>query len=167
MRRVDSLEKTLMLGGIGCRRKRDNRGWDGWMASLTGWTWVWVNSGRWWWTGKPGVLLFMGLQRVGHNWATDLIWSYLKGLVVFPTFFNFTLNLAIRSSWSGPQSAPSLVFADCRVSPSLPEKDIINLILMLTIWWCPCVESSLVLLEEYVCYDWCVICWFHLLESIP
>ena len=49
-------------------------GWDGWMASPTRWTWVWVNSGRWWWTGRPGVLRFMGSQRVGHNWATELNW---------------------------------------------------------------------------------------------
>ena len=53
----------------------DDRGWDGWMASLTRWTWVSVNSGSWWWTGRPGVLRFMGSQRVRHNWATDLIWS--------------------------------------------------------------------------------------------
>ena len=74
MRRVDSLEKTLMLGGIGVRRRRDDRGLDGWMASLTQWTWVWVNSGSWWWTGSPGVLRFMGLQRVRHDWATELNW---------------------------------------------------------------------------------------------
>ena len=72
LQRVDSLEKTLMLGGIGGRRRRDDRGWDGWMASLTRWTWVWVNSGRWWWTGTPGVLQFMGSQRVGHDWTTEL-----------------------------------------------------------------------------------------------
>ena len=47
---------------------------DGWMASPTQCTWVWVNSGSWWWTGRPGVLWFMGLQRVGHNWATELNW---------------------------------------------------------------------------------------------
>ena len=52
-------------------------GWDGWMASQTRWTWVWVNSGSWWWPGRPGVLWFMGSQRVGHDWATDLIWSDL------------------------------------------------------------------------------------------
>ena len=52
----------------------DNRGWDGWMALLTWWTWVWVNSGSWWWTGKPAVLQTMGLQRVGHDWATELNW---------------------------------------------------------------------------------------------
>ena len=53
MRRVDSLEKTLMLGGIGAGVEGDNRGWDGWMPSQTRWTWVWVNSGRWWWKGRP------------------------------------------------------------------------------------------------------------------
>ena len=74
MLRVDSLEKTLMLWGIGGRRKRDDRGWDDWMASPTWWTWVWVNSGSWWWTGKPGVLEFMGSQKVGHNWVTELNW---------------------------------------------------------------------------------------------
>ena len=52
-----------------------DRGWDGWMASLTRWTWVWVSSGCWWWTGKPGVLQSMGLQRVRHNWATELNWT--------------------------------------------------------------------------------------------
>ena len=72
MRRVDSLEKTLMLGGIGSRRRRGDGGWDGWMASLTRWTWVWANSWGWWWTRRPGVLRFMGSQTVGHNWATEL-----------------------------------------------------------------------------------------------
>ena len=50
----------------------DDRGWDGWMASPTQWTWVWVDSGSWRWTGRPGVLQFMGSQRVGHDWATEL-----------------------------------------------------------------------------------------------
>ena len=52
----------------------DDKGWDGWMASPTQWTWVWVNSGSWWWTGRPAVLQFMGSQRVRHNWATELNW---------------------------------------------------------------------------------------------
>ena len=69
--------KRLMLGGIGARGEGDDRGWDGWMALLTRWTWVSVNSGSWWWTGRPGMLRFMGSQRVGHDWATDLIWSDL------------------------------------------------------------------------------------------
>ena len=67
MGRTDSLGKTLMLGGEG-----DGRGWDGWMASPTQWTWVWMNYGSWWWTGRPGVLQFMESQRVRHDWATEL-----------------------------------------------------------------------------------------------
>ena len=55
-----------------------DRGWDGWMASLTRWTWVWVNSGSWWWTGRPGVLQFMGSQRVRHDWVTELDWTELN-----------------------------------------------------------------------------------------
>ena len=64
--------------GLGAGGEGDDRGWDGWMASLTRWTWVWVNSRSWWWTGRPGVLRFMGLQRVGHDWATELNWTELK-----------------------------------------------------------------------------------------
>ena len=73
MRRADSFEKTLMLrlraGGEG-----DNKGMR-WLDDITdSVTWVWVDSWSWWWTGRPGVLQFMGLQRVGHNWATELNW---------------------------------------------------------------------------------------------
>ena len=64
--------ERLKVGGEG-----DDRWWDGWMASLTQWTWVWVNSGSWWWTGRPGVLRFMGWQRVRHYWATELTWTEL------------------------------------------------------------------------------------------
>ena len=53
----------------------NERGWDGWMASPTQWTWVWVSSRSWWWTGKPSVLQSMGSQRVGHDWATELTWN--------------------------------------------------------------------------------------------
>ena len=60
--------------GLGTEGEGDDRGWDGWMVSPTQWTWVWINSGSWWWTGKPGVLQFMGSQRVGHDWATELNW---------------------------------------------------------------------------------------------
>ena len=61
---------------------RDDRGWDGWMASPTQWTWVWVNSGSWWWTGRHGVLQSMGLRRVGHDWLNWSSWapSPLSGL---------------------------------------------------------------------------------------
>ena len=63
--------------GVGARGEGDDRGWDGWMPAPTRWTWVWVNSGSWWWTGRPGVLRSMGSQRVRHDWANDLIWSDL------------------------------------------------------------------------------------------
>ena len=62
--------ERLKAGG-----EEDDRGWDGWMASLTQWTWVWTSSRSWWWTGKPGLLQSMGSQRVGHNWATELNWT--------------------------------------------------------------------------------------------
>ena len=61
--------------GLGAGGEGDDRGWDGWMASPTQWTWVWVNSGSWWWTWRPGVLWFMGSQRVGHDWATKVNWT--------------------------------------------------------------------------------------------
>ena len=54
--------------------KGDDRGWDGWMASPTHWTWIWASSGSWWWTGKPGTLQSMGSQRVRHDWVTELNW---------------------------------------------------------------------------------------------
>ena len=65
-------ERLWCWEGLGAGGEGDDRGWDGWMASLTRWTWVWVNSGSWWWTGSPGVLRFMGSQRVGHDWAIEL-----------------------------------------------------------------------------------------------
>ena len=61
--------ERLKAGGEG-----DNREWDGWMAPPTQWTWVWVNSGSWWWTGRPDVLQSIGLQRFRHDWATELNW---------------------------------------------------------------------------------------------
>ena len=64
--------ERLKAGGEG-----DNKGWDGWMASPTHWIWVWASSGSWWWTGKPGVLQSMGLQRVRNDWATELNWPEL------------------------------------------------------------------------------------------
>ena len=64
--------------GLGAGGKGDGRGWDGCMASPTQWTWVWVNSRSWWWTGRPGVLWFMGSQRVRHDWVTELNWSCFR-----------------------------------------------------------------------------------------
>ena len=79
MRRVDSLEKTLMLGGIGSGGEGDDRGWDGWMASQTQGGWVWVNSRSCWWTGRPGVLQFMGLQ--SRTPLSD--WTELRLVITF------------------------------------------------------------------------------------
>ena len=80
--RVDSLEKTLMLGGIGGRRRGRQR--MRWLDGITTrWTWVWVNSGSLWWTGRPGMLQFMGSQRVEHDWATELNWKCME----FRNFF--------------------------------------------------------------------------------
>ena len=62
--------ERLKAGG-----ERDDRGWDGCMTSLTGWTWVGASSKSWWWTGNPGVLQSMGSQRVGHDWVTELNWK--------------------------------------------------------------------------------------------
>ena len=75
--------ERLNAGGEG-----DDRRWDSWMASLTQWTWVWVSSGSWWWTGRPGVLQSMGSQRVRHNWATELNWTerYFK-------IYKYTTNI--------------------------------------------------------------------------
>ena len=75
MRRADSFEKTLMLGKIEGERRRGQQKIRWLDASPTQWTGVWVNSGNWWWTGRPGVLQSTGLQRVGHNWKTELNWS--------------------------------------------------------------------------------------------
>ena len=77
MQRTDSLKRPWCWERLKVGRKGDDRGWDGWMASPTQWTWVWASSGRWWWTGKPGILYSMGLQRVGHDWANELKWTDL------------------------------------------------------------------------------------------
>ena len=62
--------KRLRVEGEG-----GDRGWDGWIASPTEWPWVWVDPGSWWWVGRSGMLLFIGLQRVGQDWATELNWT--------------------------------------------------------------------------------------------
>ena len=73
----------------------DNRVWDGWMASSTEWTWVWVNSGSWWWTGRPGVLQSMGSQRVRHDWASELNWTeWSQVIIVYFIWLNLQNNIA-------------------------------------------------------------------------
>ena len=73
--------ERLRAGGEG-----DDRGRDGWMASSTGWTWVWMDSRSWWWTGRPGMLQFMGSQRVGHDWVTEL------SLIQFELSFKYKID---------------------------------------------------------------------------
>ena len=84
----------------------DDRGWDGWMASPTQWNWVWVDSGSWWWTGRAGVLQFMGSVRVGHNWATELNWTwgltvqFISNLLIWPTVMWFHQSILHQHVWS-------------------------------------------------------------------
>ena len=84
----------------GQEKKGDDWGWDGWMASLTHWIWVWVKSGSWWWTGRPGVVKFMGSQRVGHDWATEVNWTRKNAscmsLYTLPFFSWITSNTPRR-----------------------------------------------------------------------
>ena len=83
--------------GLGAGGEGDNRGWDGWMASRTRWTWVWANSESWWWTGRPGMLPFMGSQRVGHDWATELNWQKLPFLTTWLTTTD--LAFSVQRIW--------------------------------------------------------------------
>ena len=103
MRRVDSLEKTLMLGGIGGRRRRGRQRMR-WLDGITdSMEWVWVNSGSWWWTGRPGVLRFVGSQRVGHDWATELNWTELKRWYIMVLVIReyFIFNHCIKRETTG------------------------------------------------------------------
>ena len=80
MRRAGSFKRPWCWERLRAGGEGDSRGWDGWIASSTQWTWVWVDSGSWWWTGRPGVLQFMGSQRVGHDWVVD--WTELDSLII-------------------------------------------------------------------------------------
>ena len=81
--------------GLGPEGEGDNRGWDGWMASPTWWTWVWVKSGSLWWTGRPGVLQFMGSQRVRHDWVTELNWDPFLVSKQTPTLYTIVCKKTI------------------------------------------------------------------------
>ena len=74
-KQLTHLKRSWCWERLKAGREGDDRGWDGWMASPTQWTWVWASSRSWWWTGKPGVLQSIWLQRAGHNWATELNWT--------------------------------------------------------------------------------------------
>ena len=81
MQSVDSLEKTLMLGGTGARRRSRRQSMRWWMASPPQWTWVWVNAGSWWWTRRRGMFQFMGSQRVRQDWEAELNWIELRSVL--------------------------------------------------------------------------------------
>ena len=96
-----SSEKTLMLGGLGARGEGDDRGWNGWMASLTQWTWVWVNSGRWWWTGRIGVLWFIGSNTTEWlNWWYVFFCDWLLSLI-FLRFIHVVAHIRtfLKNCW--------------------------------------------------------------------
>ena len=111
--KTDSLKNTpwcwerLKTGGEG-----GNRGWDGQMASLTQWTWVWVNSASWWWTRKPGMLQSMGSQRVGHDWATELNYTWRVKL-------QQKVTLVLTGTFSTMRTLSSVQFSRSVMSDSL------------------------------------------------
>ena len=78
MGRTDSFERPWCWERLKAGEEGDDEGWDGWMTSLTFWTWVWASSRSWWWTGKSGILQPMGSQRVRHDWATELKWPIME-----------------------------------------------------------------------------------------
>ena len=130
----------LEAGGEG-----DDRGWDGWMASPTRWTWVWMNSRSWWWTGRPGVLQFMGSQRVRHDWATELNWlmgSDAMILVFWMLSFKPTFSLSSFTFIKRPFSS-SLLSAIRVVSSAY-----LNLLIFL-----PAIDSSLCFFQSSVSHD--------------
>ena len=123
MQRTYSLEKILMLGKAEGRGEGDNGGWDVWMASLTQWIWVWVSSRRWWWTGKPGVLQSMGLQRVWHNWATELSWTF------FSLWLDNVVTWTNSYNWEEPSTLVltlALMREGCRLLPKSYSWSFIN-----------------------------------------
>ena len=87
---LGGIERLWCWEGLGAGGEGDDRGWDGWMASLTRWMWVWVNSWSLWWTGRPGVLRFMRSQRVGHDWGTEL--------TEWPTEYTYHISLRFNLS---------------------------------------------------------------------
>ena len=94
MRRTDRWKRPWCWERLKAGGEGDDRGWDGWMASPTPGTWVWVNFRSWQWTGRPGVLQSMGSQRVGHDWATELIDWYIY------TYIPWTVQVWIVHIWT-------------------------------------------------------------------
>ena len=132
--------KTLMLGGLGAGGEGDKTGWDGWMASLTWWAWVWVSSGSWWWTGRPGMLQFMGSQRVRYDWVTELNWTNSK----YNLMCGFKRSFVTISQWMSCTSRRAfslfcyVTLKDkCRGAVHLySEKILTKTIILALVSWC-------------------------------
>ena len=108
---------------------RDDRGWDGWMTSLTLWTRVWVNSGSWWLIGKPGMLQSMGLQRVRHDWATELNCSW-REVMLWIRFYIWNLRIdkaAFNDSSEG-------TYPKCILSRKVSVDSLLGLNFMTRFW---------------------------------
>ena len=160
IRRTDAEAETLILMATWCKEmthlKRpwcwewlkvggegDDRGWDGWMTSLTQWMWVWVDSGSWWWTGSPGVLPSTELQRVGHDWATELNWVLLNGdssdngrklfnCSLSSAKFFMNLVLFLSACWSSSTSLNARVPACIIVGTEYPRFQTSSLLIWLS-----------------------------------
>ena len=120
--------ERLRAGGEG-----DDSGWDGWMASLTQWTWVWVNSGSWWWTGRPGVLQSKGLQRVGHNWVTELNW---KVMFCFLTDHHIHYEVYVMCNYKVIDICDLLFMTNHHMLIAWPSNMILVVIGVIWTWWC-------------------------------
>ena len=111
IQRVDSLENPWCWEGLGAGGEGDDRGWDGWMASHTWWTWVWVNSRGWCWSGRPGMLRFMGLQRVGQDWVTGLNCTELKSIITYYVHFISKFKKSREHRWAKDVTLPTVLFS--------------------------------------------------------
>ena len=140
--------ESVVAGGEG-----DDRGWDGWMASPSRWTWVWISSGSWWWAGRPDMLQSMGSQIVRHDWATELNWGKNKKTRVTGSLRTCKstrvrnsnkVNKLEGSEWS-PQIQVSWVMAECAPVSSVTR---VKLLLLF---------SSLVMFDSFAT-PWTVAC---------
>ena len=136
-----------------------------WLGSLTQWTWVWVNSGSWWWTGRPGMLRFMGSQRVGHNWATELNWLMTVATFSFSPPFPVSLisqrqpSWVSTAQWMRPGYENRLTFLpkcwpDVRAGAAagvevLLKSGFVSSSLLLSTGFCRCSETRLLLLLSH------------------
>ena len=166
--------ERLRSGGEG-----DNRGWDGWMASLTRWTWLWVNSWSWWWAGRPGVLQSMGSQRVGHDWATELNWflgvELMYDMVALFLTFEVTsiLFCIVATSVYVPTTAQegslfftsSPVFVICRLFDDRESKVYVLAMLSINQNLC-CLYNRISAVRSYV-HVWVLLTLVEWLSSGP